>query len=201
MADIDIGDLIRLVVTYDMPEEQKAQNVFAMRASAGECTDAQLLTAAATFISSLYATVQGIIHNNVDLNDCKIVKVVWGGAEWITDRVIGNFIPTFTASDGTDMLPHEVTGQMTFPTSVPKRKGKLHLAGLTEAQQADSILVAGAGTAMANFATTMRAGFTAGTATLTYTVLGILGQNNTSTGWSIPGLVGSQRRRKPGVGI
>lgn len=201
MADINTGDLVRLIQSFSMPEEVIAQNVLAFRATAGESTDAQLLTAAATFMSTLYTNLVGIMHNQVSTSDCKVVKVVWSGGAWITDRVIGTFLPGVTGTDGTDMLPHAVAGVLTLPTAVPKRRGRVFLPGITEANQANSLWVAGAATAIGNFATTLRTGFTSGTADMRYAVLGNDGLNNTSTSFSVRGISGTQRKRKPGVGI
>ena len=201
MADIEAGNLMRLVLTWDMPEEQTAQNVLGLGMTGGECTDAQLLTAAATWVSNAFATVQGIVHDQVDLVDADVSKVIWSGASWVTDRVIGSFIPTFAATDATQMLPHAVAGVITFPTIVPKKRGRVFVPGLSEGQQSDSLLVSGASTALGNLAVALRTGFSAGTGTVLYTILGILGQSHVSTGFRVNGLTGTQRRRKPGVGV
>ena len=201
MGDVLDGALLRLILTYDMPESQEAQNVLGLGMTGGQATDAQFLTACATWVNGAYGTLQGIMHNNVDLYEGKVIKVIWSGTAWITDRLIGTLFPTFTATDGTDMLPHAVSGVVTMPTIVPKKRGRINIPGITEANQGDSLLGAGAATAMANFATAIRTPFSAGTGTVYYTILGKGGASHTSTGYSLPGVVGSQRRRKPGLGI
>jgi len=195
------GDIFRLVVGYEMPNEQEASNVLGLKINSGTGTDLEMAAAAAAFITSLYANLQGVIHNQVDLAECRLVEVTWAGAEWITARVLGTFSPAFTPTDANDMLPHAVAPVITLPTLDPKRKGKVKLTGFSEVQQAESDLVTGAKTAMSNFAVDLRAGFTAGTAAVEYAVLGDDGAARSSTGYIIRSIVGSQRSRKPGIGI
>lgn len=198
---VSAGDIFRVVVGYEMPEEQLAANVIGLLVASGTCTDAQLLAAVATFIGTVYQTVQGAISVNVDLAETRLVKMLWSGTEWITSAVIGSFTPTFTSTDVADMLPHAVSPTATFPTADPKRKGKVKLAGFTELQQDESMLETGAITALVNFATALRAGFAAGSAVVGYAVLGDDGTARPSTGYIIRNVMGSQRSRKPGVGI
>lgn len=201
MGDVVFGDKLRLALEFEMPEEQKAMNILGLSMTSGTATDAQFLTAAATFITTCYATLQGVIHNQVDINDGIINTVVWSGTAWVVDRLIGTILPTFSPTDAADMLPHACAAVVTMPTILPKKRGRIFLPGFSEVQQSDSLWVAGAATAMANFATAIRAGFTAGTGLVQYVVLGKAGGSNGTTGFDVGGVVGSQRRRKPGIGM
>ena len=195
------GDIFRLVVGYLLPLDVIAANVLGLKINSGTGTDAEMLAAAATFIASLYANIAGVTHNQADLDEARLVEVAWNGSEWITQRVLGTFTPAFTPTDANDMLPHAVAATVTLPTTAPRRKGKVKIAGLSEVQQAESDLVTGCKTALTSFATDLRAGFTAGTAAVEYAVLGDDGVARSSTGFIIRSIVGSQRSRKPGVGV
>lgn len=201
MADIDTGDVMRLVLDWAMPEQTKANTVLALYNFTGECTDAEMLTALAAWVNTAFSTLQTVVSDQVDLDSGILSKVVWSGVEWITDRYIGTILPTFTATDNADMLPHASAAVVTFPTLKPKKRGRVFLPGFSEAQQGESVMAAGAATAMANFATALLTPFSPGTAGVYYSVIGLLGQTHIPTGFDVNGLIGSQRRRKPGVGI
>lgn len=198
---IDAGDLFRIAQHITMPEQVDAYNVLGVRCESGTCTEAEFLTAAATWVTGLYANLQGVIHNQVDLAEGTLNQVVWSVDAWVVDRLIGTILPSFTPTDANDMLPHAVAGVISFPTDIPRKFGRVFIPGLSEVQQADSLLVSGAATALANFATALRTAFTAGSASFLYRVLGQGGLFDDTTGFSVNGLVGSQRKRKPGVGI
>lgn len=195
------GNIFRVVVHWAMPEQVDANNVLGLICASGSCTDAELLTAVAAWLTTAFGYLQGAMHNQVDLADARVVQVVWSGAEWITNRVLGTVMPTFAATDANDMLPHAVSPHVTFNTLAPTRKGKVKLTGFSEVQQADSILLAGAATAMGNFASALLTPLSPGSASCNYVVLGDDGQARNSTGALVRGIVGSQRQRRPGVGI
>ena len=201
MADIEAGTIIRCAMEWSMPEEVEAYNVWAMQCSTGEATDAQLLTALASWVQNGWATVQGIIKSTVDIQEVTVNKIIWSGTEWIVDRYIGLIFPTFAATNVNDLLPHATAAVLQFPTAVPKKRGRMFVPGLTEDQQAGSLLTGGAITALTNLATAVRSTLVAGTAQIFYTVVGKGGQSDYSTSSITNGTLGSQRKRKPGVGI
>lgn len=195
------GDVYRVAAHFTMPEQVDAYNVLGLKVISGTCTDAELLTAGASWMTTAYAYLQGVMHNQVDLADARVTKVVWSAGAWITDQIVGTIFPTFTAADGTDMLPHAVAPYVTFETLAPKRKGKIKLLGFSEANQADSLVAAGAATAMGNFANAITTVLSPGTALVYYAVLGNDGTARTAISELVRGVVGSVRRRRPGIGI
>jgi hypothetical protein len=198
---VNADDHFRLALEWSMPELQSAYNILGLTCESGTSSDAAFLTSAASWVTTAFATVQGIIHNQVDIEAGIINQVTWSGTEWVVSRLIGTILPTFTATDANDMLPHAVAGVITFPTATPRKWGRVFVPGLSEVQQADSLLIAGAATALANLGTALMTAFTPGSASCRYAVLGKGGNVDLPTALQVNGLVGSQDRRKPGVGI
>jgi hypothetical protein len=198
---VQAGDIMRAAVNWVMPEQVDAYNVLGLVCYQGTCSDSDFLTSCATWMTSAYSALQGVIHNQVDIATARITQVTWSGTEWIVTRVIGTIFPTFAATDANDMLPHAVAGVVTFPTAIPTRRGRIFVPGLSEVQQADSLLVAGAATALGNFAGLIRTAFHPTGGDVSYYVLGKGGTASVSTGFQVNGLTGTQRKRKPGIGI
>lgn len=198
---ISVDDVLRLTLDYDMPEQVEANNVIGLLCTSGSCTDAQFLTAAATWVNAILATIVGAVHNQVDCQSGRVTKMIWTGAAWEVDLIIGTILPTWSPTSAVDMLPHAVSPYVTLETLAPRRKGKVKLLGFAEDTQADSILTAAAATAMGNFITALRTAFTPGSASISYAVLGDDGNARLSTAGLVRGIVGSQRQRRPGVGI
>lgn len=195
------GDIVRVAVNYTMPEQVDAFNVLGFQCNSGTSTDAQFITAMATFLTAAFATLQTSIHDQVGIAEGIISKVTWTGTEWLVTESIGSCFPTFTPSNVNDMLPHAVSPYVTFPTATPQRKGKIKLTGFAEDMQADSLMSGPAATAMANFATAMRTVLTPGTSAVSYAILGDDGVARAVVGSLVRGIVGSQKQRRPGVGI
>ena len=198
---ITAGDVIRIAMHLTTPEQVDAYNIIGLKCTAGDATDAQLLAALTAWMSTAYVFLQAHIHDQVDLAEGRVAKMTWSGTEWITSAIIGTILPNFTATNQDDMLPHAVSPYVTFDTLAPTRKGKVKLVGFAEDQQADSILTGAASTQIALFANALRTAVVAGAATLSYAILGDDGVARETTAATVRGVVGSQRQRKPGVGI
>ena len=99
------------------------------------------------------------------------------------------------------MLPHATAAVITLPTATPKKFGRVFVPGLTESNQNDSLLTAGAASALSNLAGALLTPFTAAGASFSYKVIGKGGNVDTPTGFAVNGVLGSRRSRKPGVGI
>jgi len=195
------GDIFRVVVGWDMPDEQLAANVLGLICSSGTGTDAQLLTAAASWVGTMYGTLASAVNQFVDLGETRIVKMSWTGTEWETSSVLGTFTPTFSATNIYEMLPHAVACTVTMPTANPRRKGKVKIPGFSEQMQDGSFIESSGITNLVNFATALIGGLVAGTAVMDYAVLGDDGTARLATGWIVRNILGSQRSRKPGVGV
>lgn len=198
---VSAGDVLRIALEWGMPEEQKAYNVLGLLCTTGTTADAALLVAMATWVNGAYNYLETAISDQVTQSEVKVVRVTWSVAKWVTDTVIGTFIPSFVSTRTDDMLPHAVASNITFPTLKPTSRGRIFTPGHTEDMQDGGLLVASCATALANFANDILTPFTSDTASLSYAILGNDGQARVPTGARVNGLTATQRRRKPGVGI
>jgi len=198
---VSSGDVLRVALHYTMPEQVDAYNIIGLLCTAGTATDAQVITALATWTNTMLATIVGAVENSVACAQGRVAKMIWSVSYWQVQTIIGTYIPTWSPTNANDMLPHAVAPYITLETADPRRKGKLKFCGFCEDNQDDSIIEAATATAMGNFATALRTALTPGTASLSYAVLGDDGTARLSTAALVRGVVGSQRQRKPGVGI
>ncbi len=198
---VSAGDIFRVALEWSLPDLVTAYNVLGLVNSTGTCTDAELLTAVDAWLVTALAFVQTTISDDVDVVEARVSRMLWSLGEWVVTEVLGTVFPVFTATDATDMLPHAVAGVITFPTIAPTRKGKVFLPGLTDNDAIASTLSAGALTALGNFATNISAPLLPGTAVLWYNILCNDGITRGALSYRVNALSGTQRRRKPGVGI
>lgn len=198
---ISSGDIFRVAQHITMPEQVDAYNIIGLLCTAGTATDAQFLAALEPWLEAAYGELAAQIHNQVDLAECRVARMEWQVTEWITTEIIGSVLPSFTAASADEMLPHAVSPYVTFDTAAPTRKGKIKMMGFAEDTQSDSILVSTAATQLADFIIAIRTAMSAGSAILSYCVLGDDGTARLSTAGTVRGIVGSQRQRKPGIGI
>ena len=198
---ISSGDIIRVAQHITMPEQVDAYNILALVCTTGTCTDEQLLTNLEAWVAAAYDNLTQSMSSAVDLAEGRVARMEWQVTEWIVTEIIGTILPTFTGLNESGMLPHAVSPYVTFDTAAPTRKGKIKLTGFAEDRQEDSILETAAATAMALFVTDIRTALGSGSALLSYCVLGDDGSARVSTAGTVRGIVGSQRQRRPGVGI
>ena len=196
-----IGDTYRAAVRWALPELVEGMNVLAFRCSSGTCTDAEFVVALAAWLATAYAHLQPQISTAADIADCTLTKVVYTLGKWTLDATVSVMGVPFVPANINDMLPHSVAAVTTMLTNVPKCRGRVFLPGFAEDQQDESILDPGAVTNLSNFANQLLTAISAGAATLNYVILQSAGGVVQPIGYSINNVVGSQRKRKPGVGI
>ena len=201
---VEIGDVLKLVASVSMPGNWTAQNVFYVKlGGTSPITDAEAESEAVSYVEAIYDTMDGEISQDCSLDDLTIHKYVPDpGVGWETGDYVGvaNLTDNFTGV--IQMLPHAVAAVVTGFVSDVKVRSRKSFAGFAEDQQDDSLWVAGALTALANAAAAWIADWTwIGTE---YFDPGVPLQDGS---WLpliatlVGAVAGSQRRRKPGVGI
>lgn len=195
------GDIFETSVKMDMPGGWKAFNIFAHHLTDGDATDAQVLTALQTLVTAAYGYIQAEISDQVTMNLSPVNKVIWSGAGWVVDRIVGTILPTNSFTNTSDMLPHAVCGLVQFPTTAPRVVGKKFVSGFGEDRQDESDLTPQAAAALLQFANQILTPTAAGNGFLRYRILRKDGTLIGSTVAHIATVVSSQKRRKPGVGI
>ena len=198
----DPGDIFQAAQRFTMPDGVEAYNVYAFELTDGTATDAQILTAVGTKLLAAYTDMQTMISDVVTMQECKVTEVIWQVSEWIMFRLVGSILNPVTFSNTAEMLPHAVSAPVTFNTTVPRTAGRKFLPGIGENQQDESIMTSGLLSALAAYAAEIVDAELAGaTANIRYRILTKAGTAIAQSAYTVNDVIGSQRRRKPGVGI
>lgn len=198
------GDILKAVVSINMPLDVTAQNVFYFKVeSAIDYSNSVVMTAIKTWCEDFYDTFAGSVKSTVELEAVEVVKWVWDAIDgWRTAQFVGIALLLDTFSSTGELMPHAVAAILSGSTLDPKVPTRKSIAGFTEPTMEASEIGPGSLAELAN----------AATAWLTDKVLtgsdilvpGVPGKGNN---WqdllavTVSSIVGSQRRRKPGVGI
>jgi len=135
----------------------------------------------------------------------EVDEVEWNATDsfWEVVRQVGFFTPGITYTNGVDPLPNQVAAIATFPTFRPKSRGRKFLPPFGEDQQDAGILNSTALTALANWATDALADVvvSSGNELLTGVPREAADVFLTLASYVVTDILGTQRRRKPGVGV
>lgn len=197
-------DILRTTVNWALADGTVMQNVFHHRRyGVSFYTDAAQIAAIELWCSDMYDEIVAQVRNNVAEQLCTIDKIAFSAGEWIITENVGTFTPTWAPTGAGDALPNQVAAFVVGKTARPKTVGRKFLIPFIEQEQAAGYLVAGAVTAVVAWGDDyindivlfpVTDGFEPGVprtgvdAWMPFTV-GV-----------VTNLVGSQRRRRPGVG-
>lgn len=204
MAIVD-QDKLRVTLNFELGDGTQYQNVYhVIRDGVDVYSDQQHLDAIEVKMELAYADIQAQVPSDITEQLCFVDRIEWnaGLSEWRITENIGTFTPLFEPSGGTEGLPFQCAPYIYFKTLRPRTVGKKFLFPFSEPQQTDSILAAGAVTAVTAMATELLAGIAlGGDATLTFGVprTGVNAWYNFLVA-VVQDVLGTQRRRKPGVG-
>lgn len=144
------------------------------------------------------------MSDTLSINQTELNEMVWDEEEevWEVDRFVGTLDPTATFAETNELLPYQNAAVLVANTGRPKSRGRKSFGGLTEIAQDAGILVP---SLLTNMATALNWYLSDETISAGNEL--ISGVASTVTGLFLPftdGIVndvmGSQRRRKPGVG-
>lgn len=198
------GTVLQGVAYMTLPGGHIAQNVFYWQLIGGtDATDANCITAITSKINAFFTDLAAQIKSTVILGTVTIHEWDWDGVSaWETGRLLGEAALTDSFAGTYDLLPFQSAAIITAFTSDVRRRSRKSIAGFTEFEQVDSDLTAAAETALGNAAVEwlsnaiimgaqQLAPVLAGSDGLVYPLLTAL----------ISSVPGSQRQRKPGVGV
>lgn len=201
---IPADTVIRCVAELLLPQTSIAQNVFYVKFldDGGSNADQDVVDDIADYLDALYLAVADEMSDQVVLNEVKCYLWDTVGLDW---DEIGSAALTITPNDTGHMLPHGVAAVVTGRTVDPDVNGRKFFPGYGENSQIESTLNGAAITALLVAAAIWVTPFV-GTATGSTFDPGV---------WSVVqvafkkfvdhiivnGIMGYQRRRKPGVGI
>lgn len=204
MAVLD-GEIIKAVIEFVLDNGAIIQNVLHFIAEfTSNQTDADVVDACETYADELYEDVEAYIDQNVTVNPLPVHVVAWNDVddEWFTQRLLGTGTLTINPGSTADPLPNQNAAVLVGNTGRPKSRGRKFLAP---------------------FEDTAAVGSEWGAPVLTNLVLAlahyladetVVGENKLSPGVPranedtflpftdgiVNSVVGSQRRRKLGVG-
>ena len=197
------GEYLRVSVNFELGGGVQYQNIWHyLRDGVDVASDANTIAGIKARIEATYATIDDLVENNVVEKLSFVDRVAWIVNDWKVESNIGTFVPDFTPTDTGDALPYQSAPFIVFKTTRPKSVGKKFLFPFTETWQDSTILDGTAVTAMVAF----------GVSALLDIGLGgdaVLLPGILRTGvevWLtfqtavVNDVIGSQRRRRPGVG-
>jgi len=201
MADILVGDVLRLAVRLLMPDNVEALNVFEF-GTLVEGDIAPALVAFSDWMDDVYGALVSVMNQNIELAPSTLTKIQWQVDKWVTTRILGTVVPSVVFTNTDPMTPHAVAGVITYPTVRPKQRGRKFFPGLIEAVIDNSSLNGTAITALQNAALQIITAITATDAgSWVYAIYSSKdGGPSGPSSIEVNSLSGTMRRRKPGVG-
>jgi hypothetical protein len=172
------------------------ENVFYFVPDGGGADEIVLL--AAEWLEAMFTPIASIIINTVDNQDNEIFS--WSGTDWV---LVGSFRSEVGGSATTaDILPRQVAAVIIGKTATPRSQGRKFIGGLVNSVQSAGQLTDAARSTLDDFALAWTSPFT-GTAhglnpgvfhALTHAIIPFVGRR-------VDQILGTQRKRKHGVGI
>jgi hypothetical protein len=202
---ISNGDVLKVFLELVLADGTIAQNVYHLRAAfADDQSDAAVSAAIEGYLEDIMGEVSTYLSDDFTINPSWLNRVAWDpvGAKWVVDYLVDIFTPSFTHTNTDDPFPNQIAPVMTGNTYSPSSRGRKFLPGFVETAADAGQLVVGAVTDLV-----------AAVADYISVVVVAAGNNlvpgvpdeDSSTFWTFRDgiantIVGTQRRRKPGVG-
>jgi hypothetical protein len=138
---VSIGDILRTTVGFTLEDGTVAQNIFHhVKTGIGAVSDAAVIEAIQNRVDSMYAEIILAIDSSVVPNLASVDEVAFLEGKWTVIENIGTFVVDFTSIVNEDMLPNQVSAFVTFKTARPKSVGRKFLIPFVEPFQAGSFL-------------------------------------------------------------
>lgn len=199
------GDILRVSVNFELGDGTQYQNIYHyVRDGTDPFSDAAHILAISLRMDTMYATIDDLVKNDVTAQLSFVDRVEFNEIvdEWRVVENVGTFTVDFTPVDAGDAIPFQSAPFLVFKTQRPKSVGKKFLFPFGEAHQVDTILTGGAVTAMVAFGVQVLLGTSVGgDVTLTAGIVrtGVQTFLNFLVA-VVNDVIGSQKRRRPGVG-
>lgn len=204
MSVID-GDILRVSTNFELSDGSQYQNIYhVIRDGTDPFSDAAHIDAIRGKMDLAYADLDDIVEDTITPQLSFVDRVEFNEIvdEWRVVENIGTFTVDFQPTGIDETLPYQTSPYVVFKTGRPKSVGKKFLFPLMENQQADTILGGAAVTAITAYAARILTGITVGgDVTLTFGIVrtGIQTFLNFLVA-VVTDVLGSQKRRRPGVG-
>lgn len=204
MSVVD-GDILRITANFELGSGDQYQNIYhVIRDGTDPFSDAAHLSAIELHVEAMYAELEGQVTNDVTPQLCFVDRIEFNEIldEWRVVENIGTFTPAFSPGNVNDAIPYQGAPYLVFKTQRPKSVGKKYMFPVGEDQQADTILTGPAIAELVAFgALVLSSIVVGGDVTLTFGIVrtGIQTWLNFLVA-VVNDIIGSQKRRRPGVG-
>lgn len=202
---VDPGDFIKVTYEVTLHDGSIAQNVHYFRAVLlTQLPNVQALIGIELWIEAAYGNLSGSLPATTTQNLCTAQIIEWSASlgRWEVTELIGYFTPTISMVNAADELPNQSSAFATFTTARPKSRGRKFVVPFGEDTQDGTYLTAAALSDMVDFADDVLENIVFDV--LEYFVPGVPREAVNLfldfTGAVITNVLGSQRRRRPGVG-
>lgn len=204
---IDIGDVIRVVLTWDTPLASLAQNVWHMEMTSGTPVgETATLAALDTQYAVAFAEIDQEINDEFEAVQFEIFKWDFTLHQW--DGAGARALTGNVGIDAGDYLPHGVAYVVRYLTAASRRQGRQFIPGIPDTKVTSGVLESTTETALAAFLADWGTDLAPGSAIMelctfnTEPLSDLYETTSLATGsYIVNSLPGYQRRRKPGVGI
>jgi hypothetical protein len=202
---VNNGDILKVVYEVTLYDGTIAQNVYYLIADLiAPQADLSVVNGIELWIEAMYAEVEHLVVDDTIQNICSVHEVEWNAvlALWEVTRFVGYFTPTINYSNVGEALPNQVSPFATFLTSRPKSRGRKFLYAWGETTQAFGYLGGPDLTALGLYADEVLDNVVLGP--LNELIAGVVrtavNEFLQFTGAVVTNVLGTQRRRRPGVG-
>lgn len=197
------GDVLRVTANFILGDGTQYQNVYHyLFDGVGTPSDATVVADIATAMDDAYDDLQPLVKNTVlnDLSSVDIVEFVTG--EWTVTRNVGTFSLNMDGVGAGDMLPNMSSPFVTFKTARPKSVGRKFLFPLVEGFQVATVLAVEAVTAIVLYAAVILDDIEVDLINALHPGIVRTGIDDylVFTAAVVTNILGTQRRRRPGVG-
>lgn len=198
-----LDDIVRTTIGFTLADGSICQNIFHhYYTGITGIADSTAISALDTWATAMYDELAGQIKSDVVSNLCFVDLVAFVVDQWEVSRNVGTFVMTFTPTNVNDALPNTDSAFVTFKTLRPRTVGRKFLIPFAEDQQAGSFLEAGAVTALVAWADDAVNDIYLGPVNDLHPGVVRTGVDSflEFTVAIVTNILGSQRRRRPGVG-
>lgn len=201
---VNDGDYLKCVASLTIEGPTEAQNVFYLKLNtAAPWTDANIMVQIVNYLEALYDNLVTSVHASTTLDSVDVHKWVWDAVDgWVTSDFIGNSVLADIFAGTGDALPNAAAAVVSAFAQDVKTRSRKSFPGFNENASTKSFWTSPALVELAAAAIDW------------FTLFALGGVDSLEPG--IPGkggvwhdiisvlfstLIGSQRQRKPGIGI
>lgn len=200
MADVSLGDILKIVIHFAAPEVETMLNVFTHKLTLplGGLSNTECMDLAESMLEDLYGKIQQDLANVITVVSAEVYDLT-------KDALVGVCTPTITPGSITDTLPSGVAAVAVGKPATGRARARKFLPGENDSAVVGNMFIANPTARLVQWAAQWLAGYTKITgggishlqSGIVHTKDGTFDDLKATRVSTIPGY---QRRRKPGVG-